>query len=296
MKKTLIALAALAVTGAAFAQSTVTLSGKANIGLIKETGNDLKAAGGADGSASRLIFRGTEDLGGGLKANFHMEQGVDLGTGATDAVTFQRQAWMGLSGGFGELRAGRQYTLGFMSSIGYMPSTYANAQISAGASFNGAGSRNDAQIRYTTPSFNGLVVEAATQLKGNTATALSEFVVRYGSGPVKAALYTSKTKGTSGSNMAINGSYDLGGVLLAGGFIDRAGSNTGKIVFVHAGTTMGAFSPYVQFASNSDNDQNAIELGGRYSLSKRTAGYVHVVNNSDLALKTKLAIGLDHNF
>lgn len=347
MKKTLIALAALAATGAVFAQSSVTLAGKANIGFQKETGASLKAAGGADGSASRLIFRGTEDLGGGLKANFLMEQGIDLGTGATDSPTFQRQAWMGLSGGFGEFRAGRQYTLGFMSSIGYMPSTYSNAQLSAGLGFNGVASRNDAQLRYASPSFGGLKVEVATQLKGNipaaaaraaTATAfaapatvagqgaLTEVVVSYGAGPLKAALYTSKAKEVSGSNVAINGSYDLGRALLAAGYIDKAGSGTGKGYFVHAGFPMGALTPYIQVAKNSDakgavevntvagtptltrqanpaGDSTAVEVGARYALSKRTTAYTHLVNNSKAntatgvqGIKSKLAIGLDHNF
>ena len=73
MKKTLIALAALATT-AAFAQSSVTLYGKANVGFQKASGSSAKMAGGADGSDSRFGLRGSEDLGGGLKAMGDMQR------------------------------------------------------------------------------------------------------------------------------------------------------------------------------------------------------------------------------
>ncbi|GLS15765.1 MULTISPECIES: porin [Hydrogenophaga] len=295
MKKTLIALAALAST-AAIAQSTVTLYGKANVGLRKESGTSTTMRGGADGSDSRFGLRGTEDLGGGLKANFVFESGLNPATGESDAVMFQRSAWAGLSGGFGELRLGRQYTVGFNTSIGYMPSTYTSAQIRSGLGFNGVGSRTDAQIRYISPNFGGVQAHIATQLKGNAENALTEFAVTYGNGPVKAALYTSKTKNTDGNNVALNGSYDFGSFMVAAGYVDKAGDNTGKGAWIHLGSTFGAFSPYIQFAKNNDNDQDTIEVGSRYALSKRTAAYFHVSNNSDAPKKSLLAIGLDHNF
>jgi len=296
MKKTLIALAAVAATGAAFAQSSVTLSGLANIGVTKASGTDARVSGGADGSSSRLIFRGVEDLGGGLKANFHLEQGIDLATGAADSVAFQRQAWMGMSGGFGEVRLGRQYTLGLMTSIGYMPSTFSSAQLRTGLGFNGATSRNDAQIRYSSPNFGGFQGQVSTQLKGNTPNTLTELALTYGAGPLRAALYTGKTKNTAGSDLALNGSYNFGTFLLAAGYVDQAGTNTGKGVWLHAGTSVGAISPYIQYAKNSDTKQSTVELGARYAVSKRTQAYVHTSTNSDLAVKTLFGLGLSHSF
>ena len=188
MKKSLIALAVLTASGISFAQSSVTLSGKMNIGIAK-TG-DAKAAltGGADGSDSRIIFRGTEDLGGGLKANFHAETGFKPDTGNLDNTAnqlFQRQAWGGLSGGFGEVRAGRQYTLGFFGSIGSMPSTYTDPALAVGLSFNGMGSRNSDQIQYWSPSMGGAQLRLSTQLAGDTKNAATkaaqsnEFALNY---------------------------------------------------------------------------------------------------------------------
>jgi predicted porin len=225
---------------------------------------------------------------------------------------------MGVSGGFGEIRAGRQYTLGFMSSSGYMASTSTTAQVvfannaTMGAApvapalgtapsngtnyFNAVGSRNDAQLRYSSPSFGGVKVDVATQLTGNTAAPLTEVQVAYGVGPVNAAFYASSTKGTDGTNMGINGSYDFGMVKALGGFVDRAGSKTGKGYFVGATAPVGPVNLIAVYANNSDTSVSAVELGARYPLSKRTTLYTHYRTGSKLPVKSLFVAGLDHNF
>ena len=157
MKKTLIALAAVAATGAAFAQSTVTLYGQADAALssVKSTTNKLTGLLGAGRGSNFVGFMGTEDLGGGLKANFKLEAGYNLDngtgaatntnnqanggavvvTGATAAaviagtpnarpslggaqgLTFNRWSYAGLSSGFGEVRVGREYTPTFQAVL-----------------------------------------------------------------------------------------------------------------------------------------------------------------------------------
>ena len=115
MKKSLIALAALAAT-TAFAQSSVTISGQIDAGITS-----VEAGSGATKStqttmntgihgASRMRFIGTEDMGGGNKANFWLEMQPNLQTGSVAADLFNRGAWVGLQGGWGELRLGRQGT------------------------------------------------------------------------------------------------------------------------------------------------------------------------------------------
>lgn len=130
MKKSLIALAvAGAFSGAAFAQSSVTVFGiiDTNIQYQKGDGNGSVTGVGNSGiNSSRLGFRGTEDLGGGVRANFWAEAGTiasdngALGTTNTNnqttgttgggGLTFGRRMFVGLSGGFGEVRLGREYT------------------------------------------------------------------------------------------------------------------------------------------------------------------------------------------
>ncbi len=122
MKKSLIAMAALAATSA-FAQSSVTLYGVADlwVGQIKQF--SVNAANTVDTTVSqtkldnggqygsRFGMRGTEDLGGGLKANFVFEGGLapDTGTSTQGGATFGRQSWVGLENSIGQLNFGRQY-------------------------------------------------------------------------------------------------------------------------------------------------------------------------------------------
>ena len=112
MKKTLIALATFAAATGALAQSSVTLFGGADLNMRNVTSGTNKFSGMAqDGIySSRLGFMGTEDLGGGLKANFHFEGAMAPDVGTSGFFSFARKSIIGLSGGFGEVRLGRDYT------------------------------------------------------------------------------------------------------------------------------------------------------------------------------------------
>jgi predicted porin len=317
MKKTLIALAAVAVSSAAMAQ--VTIAGKMNIGVQKTGDASANLAGGADGSDSRIMFRGSEEI-GSLKANFHAETGFKTDTGNLDnagAVTltttpatatadakttatssasklFQRQVWAGLSGGFGEIRAGRQYTLGFFGSIGNMPSTYTDPMLNTGLGFNGMGARNDDQIQYWSPRMGGVQLRASTQLKGDVANATTEVALNYANGPVSINLTTGEAKNVDSNKMALDVSYNLGVATLAAGFVDTD-SAAGDGYVVRAVVPMGAASIHAGYATNSETKVNAYNVGAFYNLSKRTRLYaLHGSGNKTVTDKT--AIGIDHNF
>lgn len=119
MKKSLIALAVLgAFAGTAFAQTNITIYGIVDAGIVYDNNGDpagktWRLDSGIQ-SGSRIGFRGTEDLGGGLSAIFNLENGFNadngtLGQGtATTNRLFGRQAWVGLKGGFGAVKLGRQ--------------------------------------------------------------------------------------------------------------------------------------------------------------------------------------------
>ncbi len=152
MKKTLVAIAALAAFGAASAQSSVTLYGRidASIGSVKTTAGGVTIAdpgvqirSGAH-TGSRWGLKGSEDLGGGLKANFVLEQGfnIDSGTFADATRQFSRQAFVGLSGGFGSLNIGRQYDITDNMYGMYDPTGYSGYS-AMGYAFNvGCGNRS----------------------------------------------------------------------------------------------------------------------------------------------------------
>lgn len=126
MNRHLLACAALcALAGTAHAQSSVTVYGvmDANLGWGSGSVSDNKQVGNSGLMGSRLGFRGTEDLGDGLKANFLIEHGLnnDTGTQASPApgLFWNRLAYVGLAGGWGEVQLGRNYTPTFLVHATY---------------------------------------------------------------------------------------------------------------------------------------------------------------------------------
>ena len=197
MKKTLIALAALAATGA-FAQSSVTISGNIDLAVVNAKTADGQTFSGIQNgptSTSKIIFAGVEDLGGGLKAIFRANTTIaadrgntfqrninpDLGTGTAGAsATNQglafgdRDLYIGLSGGFGELRVGRNQSIsddnnnagGNHGSVWtyFMANSAAQAGVNtafgAAAPALGAAGRIADSFKYASPVFNGFQVQA----------------------------------------------------------------------------------------------------------------------------------------
>ena len=135
MKKSLVALAALALAGIASAQSSVTLFGVLDAGVsYNDTKSNLANGGSIKRSqwtqstsgynTSRLGFRGTEDLGGGLAASFWLEAGLGNDTGSAGGggtQLFNRRSTVSLSGAFGEVRIGRDYTSTFWNDTVFDP-------------------------------------------------------------------------------------------------------------------------------------------------------------------------------
>ncbi|MFZ6847049.1 porin [Undibacterium sp. RuRC25W] len=139
MKKSFLALALMsAFSGAAFAQSSVTIYGIADVGvqgLSAGAGKVAKIESGQE-SGSRIGFKGTEDLGDGLKANFVLEQGISMDTGASaQSRTFGRRSLVGLSGDFGAVNLGRDKTPTFQLFDNFDP--FASGFINSGSGLSG---------------------------------------------------------------------------------------------------------------------------------------------------------------
>jgi len=150
MKKSLIALAALAASSA-FAQSSVTIWGIADAGVAvqKQNGVSKTYLSSSGLSSSQLGFRGTEDIGGGLKASFWLEAGMTIDN--PSAVSFGRRQTVDLAGNFGAIRLGRDYTPSFWSHTVFDP---------FGTLGSGAGSN------ITLPAFGGNATTAARTSNG----------------------------------------------------------------------------------------------------------------------------------
>nr|WP_315595654.1 porin [uncultured Cupriavidus sp.] len=168
MKFQRIALAALLTcTGSAFAQSSVTLYGVADINVeyANHVGNVPVASNGFNPGPSNNVYRmnsggmagsrwglrGTEDLGGGLKGVFVLESGISLdnGTLQQSGRLFGRQAFIGLNkAGIGQISLGRQYTSMFEALANFSPTAYAT-QYEPVVLQSGANFREDNTIKYT---------------------------------------------------------------------------------------------------------------------------------------------------
>jgi len=123
MKKTLVAVAAMAAVTGAMAQATI--YGNIDQAITKSrttvAGTQTKSSTGMSSyqmGSSQIGFKGEEDLGSGLKASFLHEMGVFT---EQNGSVLTRQAYVGLSGGFGALRAGKQYSPAFFNLIGSDP-------------------------------------------------------------------------------------------------------------------------------------------------------------------------------
>ncbi len=252
MKKSLIALAALAtVATAAQAQSSVTIYGiiDAGVASVDKPGTGRVTGVSTGGLAtSRLGFRGTEDVGGGLKANFNLEMslGVDAGTGGavaasasgttgavdTGGALFDRQAWVGLDqANVGAVLLGRTTRLDFDTIVGgdaFGAAGFASAgQVTYGqvAQYSpnqalAANSKNRYvnSVKANTARFAGFQLayqHSFGEGAGNNAVSRgTAYSVDYTAGNAKATYAYSRQNDTAGAKFAetstLTGSYNFG--------------------------------------------------------------------------------------
>ena len=309
MKKTLIALAALAST-AAFAQSSVTLYGVADAALTKVTGKSaaLSSSGTLNNGTSRWGVRGTEDLGGGLKAGFNFEQGLSLNDGAivkSGTGEFGRAAWMNLSGGFGEVRLGRTLNPSFYAAAAWELTGAANYSAVV-SQFGGVlgGVRNSSQIAYTTPNMGGFSATLGYVLKGNAANEKAKVDLNaiYANGPLSVALGYNKVQDAE-KNVHVGARYNFGMFTLAGGYIDPAGDAKGFTI--GGAVKAGPVDLVLDIARDTEAKDTDVLVEVKYPLSKRTFAYGAFLRDGKnkagaLGAAGKdvngLGLGIRHNF
>jgi predicted porin len=238
MKKSLLALAVLgAFAGAASAQTNITIYGIADVGIQR---TDTNAPGvnptwslsSGIRNGSRLGFKGSEDLGGGLSAIFTLENGFNIDDGSmaqggptanTRGTTrlFGRQAWVGLnSNTIGALKLGRQYTPMHIALDSIDPFGTGLAGNIENV-FNAYGIRMDNAINYTTANYAGLSGTVAygmgEQAGGGFAANRSIGAsVGYNNGPINAVLAYHKAKPVAGATLATSPAVDARTITLGG--------------------------------------------------------------------------------
>ncbi len=314
MKKSLIALAVLAASGAAMAQSSVTLYGVADAGVTYLNGNDnWSGVTSGNNLTSRLGFRGTEDLGGGLKANFVLEGGFNLDNGdgasgyagakAGEGFQFKRRSTVGLAGSFGEVRLGRELTAAYnatarydvFGSVGLAQSRlWADGNVvdaNANAAAVTTNQRVSNMVTYVSPDFTGFKVGLnygfGETTNGNSDSSYLGAGLMYDNGPLSLGLGLERLN--EGANSvatsdidawSLGGSYDFGVAKLLAGYrtskVDlAAGENkrNGAYVAVTAPVVRASYNRYENKLNGGKAKADQFGLGYVYSLSKRTSVY-----------------------
>lgn len=198
MKKTALTFALLAAAASGHAQSSVSLYGTADLAITSAKSGDQRQTGVSSGTnyESKIGLRGSEDLGGGLKVNFVLENGFKMDSGAQGetGLAFGREAWVGASGAFGEVQAGRAVSAydhvngaGFSAKNGNL-SAANNVVISRRFTDyvnNG--------VTYITPTLNGLTGAVSYGFGENKsgsagAGSITSLSLKYAQGPVMLGL------------------------------------------------------------------------------------------------------------
>ena len=224
--KTTTALILGLAAGAAQAQSAVTIYGIVDAALVGERGGNAspntKVTSGA-ASASRIGFRGTEDLGNGLSVYFTLETGAKIDTGEVDAAgtIFNRQAFVGLRGGFGEVALGRQYTPWHTTLVAFDPFStgYAGTSKNLFPDF-GANVRTSNTVTWKSPKVRGFDAELAYSAGEQSDSATGrQFggAFGYANGPLALRVaYNNRNSDTPATATAPAVEHELGRNLLLG--------------------------------------------------------------------------------
>lgn len=327
MKKSLLALAVLgAFAGVAQAQTNVIIYGQMDVQIDKSSNATTGMRGGDN---NKLGFKGTEDLGGGLKALFHAEIRFDPDTGTAEAggarPLFQGQSRVGLAGDFGMIRLGRGLTAVQESAGAYEPwgetrnrgaltsfivANYNSEPLSAPGT---AGNRWSNGLFYNSPvvgggfQFNGTLATKETLTTGTPSAMPYSVDVTYNNGPVSAMLgYERNAVETKFWN--IGASYMVMPALkLMGhysqqdqGATKRANAKTkGWLLGANYSTGTGMLlAGYGQIKPDAVNSTKQFSIGYEHNLSKRTFVYVDAINNKspNAGSVNTFDIGVHHNF
>ena len=323
MKKSLIALAVLAASGAAMAQSSVTLYGVLDTGLTYSKGEEsvygMTHVGG--NVNSRLGFRGVEDLGNGLKATFNLEagMGVDDGNNYMDkdsnGMAFRRTSTVGLAGNFGEVRLGRMLTSSYLAVSRY--DAFGDTGIGASLAWNipqtGYAPRTENAISYTSPNFSGFKIGAEYGFGEKQKARDSRYFgmgATYDNGPLSLGLgYDRLNSNTMDGLLAasdlktvhLGGAYNFGVAKLLAFYKQSKVSNAPKFktfglgVSAPVGAAGEVRASYNNYKISDDNGKaDQLSLGYVHNLSKRTAlygTYAYIKNKDGLDFELNGAMG-----
>jgi len=330
MKKIALVAALAAVAAPAFAQSSVTLWGRINttVESQKEGNQDRKTV--VQNNSSRLGLKGTEDLGGGLKASFALEHGFNSDTGSVQtfgapASTFwSRASYVELgTADTGSVRLGKWFPGSYFATADYVSMHNHDTGTSSDAlyAFGNFASATQNKVAYFSPTISGFQVELAVSAgEGTAATAAERAVhqravtpriidvaVNYDQGPLHGGFGYQKQGDFS--QYALRGLYEMGPFVF-GGYAQReevTGRKSRDIGRISAMYVVGAQEFHINVGGTKsggtfgNTGASQYTLGYNYNLSKRTKiyGFYTAIDNKapgKVGDFSSLAAGIRHNF
>lgn len=274
----------LAAGAVAHAQSNVTLYGRFNTTVENQKYSGESSKTGLHSNSSFLGFRGTEDLGGGLKAGFVLEQQFSSTDGSSTG--FQRESQVNLSGSFGTIKAGSYNSTAYTTTADYVSMFNHDTGSTADALYAYV-VPNTSKLGYISPEFAGFTFEAGYSFKDN--------------------------QGGNKAPFDASVSYKLGALDLAAAYaqFDKAKATTVRALYT---TGPFAFGGYVQYDKNGLNaaatdtsvpgytnwgDRWSVRLVGAYTMGASefhaNVGWADKYSKIDKSGATQYTLGYNYN-
>jgi predicted porin len=307
-----VALATLAA-GSAYAQSSVVIYGRLNETVERQKVGTNDPVLVLANNSSRIGFKGTEDLGGGLKAGFQIEHGFSPDTGAAAGTFWGRQSEVNIGGGFGTLRFGNFTSEAYFATADYISMHNHDTGTSADALYAYLG-RDSNKIAYRTPSIGGLTVEGAVALSESSGFGRTiDVAANYAVGPVQLGAGYQRLSTTGQKQFAVRGLYEIGSFVV-GAYVQRDtdgyGVGLGKRTTARLSGmyTLGSSELHLNFgnageySNAADSGAKQFTVGYNYNMSKRTKVYTYytkvdaAAGNPYIGDFSSFAVGIRHNF
>jgi predicted porin len=296
------------------AQSSVTIYGRFNATIERQKLDGGETRTVLQNNASRIGFKGTEDMGGGLKAGFQLEHGFNVDTGVpTQGANFwARQSEVNLSGNFGMIRLGNFTSEAYYATADYISNHNHDTGTSSDAFYAYLG-RDVNKVAYRLPALGPVTVEAAMSLHEQTSGGKNTFdlAANYQQGPLH--LGAGYQKNDKQNQFAVRVFYELGDFGLGAYYQrdeDGFGAGLGKRnnIRLSGMYTLGLSEFHLNFGragdySNTPGENTSarqMTAGYNYKLSKRTKVYGFYTKVDDKGSLygdfSSFAVGVRHNF
>lgn len=303
-----VAAALLAgVAAPAFAQSSVTVYGRINTSVENQKVGSGSAVWVEQNNSSRLGFRGTEDIGGGIKAGFNIEHGFHSDDGTANSVFWGRRSELNLTlSSLGTVRLGRFFSEAYFASADYVSMHNHDTGTSSDALYAYVSSDAN-KVAYQSPTFNGARVDFARSFGEGATNATYDAAVNWDGGPLH--LGAGYSKNDAVHQFAVRGLYEMGAFTF-GGYVQRDTNASGDRTNLRLSGmyAIDATEFHLNFGKAGDRG-NIANSGAKqftaavnYNLSKRTKVYAFYTKVDDEAAGLyggdfrSVAFGVRHNF